>query len=74
MERKAIESFIADCRMIELTPAIQDLTIEIRQRTNLKLADAAIAATAKYMGVQLVTADRAFLSIKDEIALLLVER
>lgn len=70
----AMQDFIGDCKLVQFTQEIQDLTIELRQRYKLKLADAAVAATASYLGVQLVTADKVFLKLSDELAVLFVER
>jgi predicted nucleic acid-binding protein len=73
-DTSAIQDFIGDCKLVQFTQEIQDLTIELRQRYKLKLADAAVAATASYLGVQLVTADKVFLKLSDELAVLFVER
>jgi len=73
-DTSATQAFIRDCKLVQFTQEIQDLTIDLRQRYKLKLADAAVAATASYLGVQLVTADKAFLKLSDEISVLFVER
>lgn len=73
-EKDAIAKFIADGKLVQFGPEIQERTIALRQRFKLKLPDAAIAATASYLGVQLITSDTTFSKLADEIAVLIVER
>jgi predicted nucleic acid-binding protein len=69
-----IRLFLEDdhCRLIELIPAIKELTIRIRKKHRLKLPDAIIAATAIFLGIPLLTFDSDFAKI-DEIDLILLE-
>lgn len=59
---------------MEFVPAIQDRTVDLRKRHKLKLPDAAIVATADFLNVQLITADKRFAKLKDELPVLLIER
>ncbi|GAA4394421.1 hypothetical protein GCM10023187_00180 [Nibrella viscosa] len=60
-----IRFFLHDenCRLIELGPAIKELTIGIRKRHRVKLPDAIIAATALFLGIPLLTFDSDFVKI-----------
>lgn len=71
---KLIEAFLEQCTLVQLDPTVQDITIGIRKRHGLKVPDAMIAATAVYLNVQLITADKQFSRLKDEVSLLLIER
>lgn len=51
--------------MIETNTFINDLAIKFRLIYNLKVPDAIIAATAKYLDDSLVTSDAAFYKIKE---------
>ncbi len=73
-DKESIQAFLNDCKLVQFTQEIQDLTIGLRQRYKLKLPDAAVAASAVYLGVQLITADRSFAKLKDEMSVAVVER
>ena len=45
-------------------------TINIRKTNNLKLPDAIIAATAHYLNIPLITADKGFKTIDDIISVI----
>ncbi|MBK6368591.1 MAG: PIN domain-containing protein [Flavobacteriales bacterium] len=46
---------------------IKELTIELRRRLGLKVPDCLIAATALYLDLPLITSDRGFDRLKDEL-------
>lgn len=56
-EYKIAKAMISECRVIQMNNAIRDEAINIRRSTRLKLPDAIVAATSKYMGLTLVSAD-----------------
>jgi len=62
-EVEAAESYLATCEVIELTAPIKALVIGLRQQYRLKLPDAIVAATAQWLGVPLLTADKGFARI-----------
>ncbi len=68
---KAIEYFLSDYPVIDLTKEILEDAITLRRASRLKLPDAIIAATAKLKGIPLVTSDRDFERLSDVITLLL---
>ena len=58
-----IKQFIAECTVIDITTGIKDLTINIRQKYNLKLPDSIILATSLWLNMPLITADHDFKKI-----------
>jgi len=63
---------IEECHVVELSSAIKNLTIELKQKHKIKLPDAVIAASALYLDVPLLTRDVAFEKIKS-LNLLIIE-
>ncbi len=64
-EKKRIKTFMLDCKVIDLNPAIKEHAIELRRQYNLKLPDAIIAATALDLYIPLVSADNIFTRISE---------
>jgi len=62
-ERRNAELFLGTCEIIELIAAIKPLVIALRQRHRIKLPDAIIAATAQWLNVPLLTADKGFVGV-----------
>jgi hypothetical protein len=56
-EYKIAKAMIGECRVIQMNNAIRDEAIAIRRSTRLKLPDAIVAATSKYLDLTLVSAD-----------------
>jgi predicted nucleic acid-binding protein len=59
--------------VVDMDQTIMEAAIRLRKRHRLKLPDAIIAATAWTINVPLLTADRVFEKVKDEVAVLLYE-
>lgn len=59
-ERKLIKNLLQDCIIIELTPQVKIEAIKVRRATRMKLMDSIIAASARIMGLPLITGDNAF--------------
>jgi len=70
VERTVIQEFLADVVIIDINKTIKEFTISLRVKNKLKLPDAIIAATAQFMKVPLITADRHFEAIEDPQILL----
>lgn len=68
-QAKGIRAFLDQCRIVGAEPEMRKFAIEYRKKTNLKLPDAIIAATAAYLDLPLVTGDKQFERLKDEIGL-----
>lgn len=72
-EKKIIDSFLSDCSIIDITPAIKLLTVELRRTYSLKLPDAIVIATAHFLNMPLITADKALKKVED-IDIILIDR
>jgi predicted nucleic acid-binding protein len=66
-----IRNFLSECYIVDIEPAIKDITIEIRAKFKTKLPDAVIAATALYFDLPLFTMDKGFERIIDLQAVIL---
>ena len=64
-EVSAIRNLLNDCEIIDFSDIIKDITISLKQKYSIKIADAIIAATAKAANLQLITADKDFNKIED---------
>ncbi|MFN8300937.1 MAG: type II toxin-antitoxin system VapC family toxin [Saprospiraceae bacterium] len=64
-EQERIKSFLNDCLLIDINADIKEKAIAIRQRHNLKLPDAIIAATALHLNLALLSADGVFSRIDE---------
>jgi predicted nucleic acid-binding protein len=72
-DRKIIGELLEQCIIIDINPSIKKKVIQIRKSTGLKLPDCIIAASASYLDIPLITADKDFSDIPD-IGLILYER
>lgn len=61
-----VQSFISDCIVIEINTYVKELTIELRKKHNLKIPDAIIAGTARFLNLPLLTSDKKLKAIKDQ--------
>lgn len=59
-EQVLIEEFLSSCIIVDLNQAIKEVTVAMKRAHKLKLPDAIIAATAKYMNLPLISADKDF--------------
>lgn len=60
-----LREFLNDVMIIDINKKIKDYTIEIRKERKLKLPDAIIAGTAKFLNIPLMTADDQFRNVED---------
>lgn len=67
-----IELFLEECSIMEINQGIKDITINLRQKYSLKLPDAIVAATAIFLGISLISADKHFDKIS-ELSLILYQ-
>lgn len=70
-DKALIKNFLSECYIVDIEPAIKDITIEIRSTFKTKLPDAVIAATAMYFDLPLFTMDKGFEKIADLQAVIL---
>ena len=59
-QEQTIRSFLNNCQLVELTPAIREQTIKLRQSMKIKTPDAIIAASALELSLPLATEDTDF--------------
>lgn len=59
-EEMAIEFFLEECSIIDINQGIKNITISLRRQYKLKLPDAIVAATAIFLGIPLISADKHF--------------
>jgi predicted nucleic acid-binding protein len=64
-KREVMEGFLQALTVIESNPQINKIAIGFRLKYSLDTPDAIIAATAKYLDLPLVTADKVFFKIKE---------
>lgn len=67
------QNLIGRCTLIEMNLEIKKITINLKQKYKLKLADAIIASTAIHLGLPFITSDADFKSIK-ELELIFLEK
>jgi len=60
-----IKGFLSGCTIIEINKEIKDIYISLRRNYNLKLGDAAAAATAIYLKFPFMSADKDFNKVKE---------
>jgi predicted nucleic acid-binding protein len=56
----SLEAFLQTCIITDINTPIKNVAIAFRKNFKLKLPDAIVAATASYLGYELVTADKVF--------------
>ncbi|MCF8449716.1 MAG: type II toxin-antitoxin system VapC family toxin [Taibaiella sp.] len=64
-ELKQIKSFLEDCTIIDINEEIKDTYVAIRKKYRQKLGDAITTATAIYLDIPLMTADKGFNKITE---------
>ncbi len=62
-EQNNIKLFLKECIIIDINEEIKKLTIQIKQKNQMKLPDSIIAATALFIEIPLLTADKGFKKI-----------
>lgn len=64
-EQQKVKSFLADCTIVDITEEIKRNTIALKQKYHIKLPDSIIAATAQFLNIPLLTADKGFSKLTD---------
>lgn len=65
LEQSWVEMFLEECAIVDINIGIKEITKQLRRRYKLKLPDAIIAATAIFLGIPLLSADKHFEGIDD---------
>ena len=71
-EISKIKKLILDCQVIQLDQAIKEEAINLRKAYKLKTVDSIVAATAKSLDIVLITADKAFSKLHEELNQILI--
>jgi len=66
-----IEDFLEQIPIVESNPVINADAITLRRATGLEVPDSIIAASARFLGVRLMTADKDFKKLDEVLDLLL---
>jgi predicted nucleic acid-binding protein len=66
-----IERFLEQVPVVESNPVINADAIDLRRKSKLEVPDAIIAASARFLGVRLLTADKDFKKVEGDLDLLL---
>lgn len=69
-----IEHFLLQVPVIESNPVINAEAIRMRRQHGLEVPDAIIAASARFIGSRLLTADKDFKKVEEDIDVLLWKR
>ncbi len=63
-DKRQIQILVNSCFVTDILPGIKIIVKDLQQTTSLKLPDTIVAATALYLGLPLITADKAFRKVK----------
>jgi predicted nucleic acid-binding protein len=55
-----LEMFLEQCNILDFNAGIGDIVIDLRRKYSIKLPDAIIAATAIFLNIPLISADKHF--------------
>jgi predicted nucleic acid-binding protein len=64
-ELKEVKGFLAECTVIDINEEIKSTYTLLCQQYRLKLGDAAAAATAIYLNLPFISADKGFNKVKE---------
>jgi predicted nucleic acid-binding protein len=64
-QEAALKFFLKECKIFEVDSKIKDITVRLRRSYSIKLPDAIIAATAIFLGIPLLSADKHFEKINE---------
>lgn len=64
-EHNQIKQFLESCTIIDINEEVKSIYVELRKKYRLKLGDAIAAATALYLDLPFITADKDFSRIEE---------
>ena len=64
-EETIIKGFLDDVIIIDINKRIKDFVVDLRKKRRIKLPDAIIVATGKFLNIPLITADQQLKSISE---------
>lgn len=65
IELDLIKNFLNECIIIDINSEIKEISVELRKKYKLKLPDAIILSTAKFLNISFLTADKVFKRVSD---------
>lgn len=65
IQNRKIKALLKECYILNINEEIKNHTIDFRNKYNIKLPDAIVAATAHYLDLPLITADKGFKKIDE---------
>ncbi|MCW5909272.1 MAG: type II toxin-antitoxin system VapC family toxin [Chitinophagales bacterium] len=71
-ELSSIKKLIADCQVVSLNKSVKKEAIELRKQFKLKTVDSIVAATAKFLNLPLITADKSFAKLDKALSQILI--
>ena len=60
-----IQMFLDECTIIDITPPLQDTTVDLRRKYNLKLPDSIIIATGIWLNIPVISSDLDFTKVEE---------
>jgi predicted nucleic acid-binding protein len=69
-EQKRVEDFLAEATIVDINSEIKKITIAFRKSSKIKLPDAIIAASATYLNIPFLTADKDLAKMTDATIIL----
>ena len=72
-EESKIKEFLSEITIVGWNDVVRDRAIKLKRNYKIKLPDAIIIATAIYLKVPFLTADREFLKVSEEIDLIVYD-
>jgi len=72
-DKKVMQSFIDDCTIININKSIKEEVIRLRKFYKVKLPDIIIMASSIYMDLPIITSDKGFKRVEEELSLIFYE-
>jgi predicted nucleic acid-binding protein len=67
-----INALLEICEVVNINLEVKQEAVSIRRKLKLKTVDSIVAATAKYMNIPLITADKGFSKLESEMPQVLI--
>jgi len=64
-EEERVRHFLSECIIVDMNNVIKENVISVRKAYHLKLPDSIIIASALYLDIPIVTADKAFNKVEE---------
>ncbi len=64
-ERLKIKQFLSECIILDINQLIKERTVELRRKYSLRLPDSIVIATALYLNVPIISADKELAKVRE---------